>query len=249
MVLPRESSTGDEPPDDEPPHAPVRLATRAEDAPAAAASDTAFAQVLEQARALDKAALATIYQRYVPLIYRYIAARVRDTHVTEDLTSEVFVNAVTNIAGLRADDELTFAAWLLRIARNVVFGHYRKSRARPPVGSVERIADEPAASAEAGDPLDVVTAREDWSEVVVALHQLTEDQRNVLLYRTVLGYTTDEVARLLGKRTGTIRALQFRALASLARLLDLPRDAHASAGTEPRAPRWWRRREPDASGR
>jgi RNA polymerase sigma-70 factor, ECF subfamily len=237
-------------PEDEPPEAPIRVVVRAEGPPTTgAATEPPFAQVLELARALDKPALGLIYQRYVPLIYRYVAARVRDTHAAEDLTSEVFVSAVTNIAGLRAADELTFAAWLLRIARNVVFAHYRKARAQPPVGSVDHLPDEPAATAEAGDPLGVITARENWSEVVAALHQLTEDQRNVLLYRTVLGYTTDEVARLLGKRTGTIRALQFRALASLARLLERARDAQGGAGQEPRVRRWWRRREPDASER
>jgi RNA polymerase sigma factor (sigma-70 family) len=105
-----------------------------------------------------------------------------------------------------------------------------------------------AATAEAGDPLDVITAREDWSEVVVALHQLTEDQRNVLLHRTVLGYSTDEVARLLGKRRGTIRALQFRALTSLARVLHRTREPGGGASEDP----WTRRRRggkrPDAPG-
>jgi RNA polymerase sigma-70 factor, ECF subfamily len=233
MGIPHASGPDDEPPD-EPPQvvAPVP-----------------FAEVLARARALDKAALALIYQRYVPLVYRYIAARVRDMHVAEDLTSEVFVSTVAHIARVRSDDELTFAAWILRIARNAVFGYFRKARAQPPLGSVEQAHDEIAASAEGGDPLGIVTAREDWSEVVAALHQLTEDQRNVLLYRTVLGYTTEEVAHLLGKRSGTIRALQFRALTSLARLLDRARDMAERGAEGPPARRWWNRREHDASGR
>jgi RNA polymerase sigma-70 factor (ECF subfamily) len=238
-------------PDDEPPDGPAQAVALARALPHAAGmpAPIPFTEVLSRARALDKAALALIYQRYVPLIYRFIVARVRDTHVAEDLTSEVFVSTVAHIAQLRADDELTFAAWILRVARNVVFGHFRKARALPPIGSIAHAHDDPAASAEAGDPLDVITAREDWSEVVVALHQLTEDQRNVLLYRTLLGYTTEEVARLLGKRGGTIRALQFRALSSLARLLDRARDAEGSVGGDPPARRWWRGSESDASGR
>jgi RNA polymerase sigma-70 factor (ECF subfamily) len=160
----------------------------------------------------------------------------------------VFVSTVAHIAQLRADDELTFAAWILRISRNVVFGHFRRAQAQPPIGSVERAHAELATSAEAGDPLGVITAREDWSEVVAALHQLTEAQRNVLLYRMVLGYTTDEVARLLGKRTGTIRALQFRALTSLARLLDQARDAEGSASEGSPARHWWQTRESEGEG-
>ncbi len=48
---------------------------------------------------------------------------------------------------------------------------------------------------------------------------MPEEQRTVLLYRCVLGYDTGEVARLLGRQAGAVRALQFRALSSLARLL------------------------------
>ncbi len=219
-------------PDSEPPDLPARAAALVT-APATA-RPMPFADVLTRARALDKPALALIYQRYAPLIYRYIAARVRDTHVAEDLTSEVFVSAVAHISQVRAHDDLTFAAWLLRVARNAVFGHFRKVRAQPPTGSVELAHDELVTSAEAGDPLGVIIAREDWSEVMAALHRLTEDQRNVLLYRMVLGHSTDEVARLLGKRWGAIRALQFRALASLARVLNWPRDAASGAGADPR---------------
>jgi RNA polymerase sigma-70 factor (ECF subfamily) len=76
------------------------------------------------------------------------------------------------------------------------------------------------ASAEEGDPLAIITAREDWAEVVAALNALTEDQRSVVLYRCLFGYSTEEVARILEKRPGAVRALQFRALASLVRLLD-----------------------------
>jgi RNA polymerase sigma factor (sigma-70 family) len=79
--------------------------------------------------------------------------------------------------------------------------------------------EEIAATAEADDPLHILTARESWSEVATALNRLTEEQRMVVLYRCVLGYSTEEVGQLLGKPAGTIRALQFRALAQLSRLL------------------------------
>ncbi|HEV2236971.1 MAG TPA: RNA polymerase sigma factor [Ktedonobacterales bacterium] len=222
MAIPHAPEPDDGPPCP-PPGAPPRAVTLARTLPPATPLALPFAEVLRRARALDHAALALLYQRHAPLVHRYIAARVRDTHLAEDLTSEVFVRTVAHIAQLRADDELTFAAWLLRIARNAVCGHFRMTRAQPPTGPVEHAGDALAAGAEAGDPLDVITAREEWSEVVVALRQLTEEQRQVLLYRALLGYSTDEVARLLGKRRGAIRALRFRALAALARLLDRPR--------------------------
>jgi len=180
--------------------------------------DTSFSVILDRARSLDKPALGFLYERYLAIVYRFVYLRVGDTHVAEDLTADVFFSVVAHIQQLHATDELTFAAWILRIARNVVLAHYRALRAQPPTESVSHLAL--TTSAEEGDPLAVITAREDWSVVVSALHALTEDQRNVVLYRCLLGYSAIEVGRLLEKRPGAIRALQFRALTTLARLLE-----------------------------
>jgi RNA polymerase sigma-70 factor, ECF subfamily len=180
--------------------------------------DSSFSAILDHARALDKQALGLLYERYLAIVYRFVYLRVGDTHVAEDLTADVFFSVVAHIQQLHATDELTFAAWILRIARNVVLAHHRTLRAQPPTESASLLAL--TTSAEEGDPLAIITAREDWSTVVSALNALTEDQRNVVLYRCLLGYSAIEVGRLLEKRPGAIRALQFRALTSLARLLD-----------------------------
>jgi RNA polymerase sigma-70 factor, ECF subfamily len=180
--------------------------------------DTSFSVILDRARSLDKPALGFLYERYLAIVYRFVYLRVGDTHVAEDLTADVFFSVVAHVQQLHATDELTFAAWILRIARNVVLAHHRTLRAQPPTESASLLAL--TTSAEEGDPLAIITAREDWSTVVSALNALTEDQRNVVLYRCLLGYSAIEVGRLLEKRPGAIRALQFRALTSLARLLD-----------------------------
>ena len=177
-----------------------------------------LSSVLERARHLDGHALGLLYERYLATVYRYIYLRVNDTHTAEDLTSEVFFSVVSHIQQLQTNDEIAFVAWLLRIARNVVLAHYRALRTHPTAESMTE--DTLTTTAEEGDPLTVITAREDWAEVVAALNALTEDQRSVVLYRCLLGYSTEEVAQLLGKRPGAVRALQFRALASLARLLN-----------------------------
>jgi RNA polymerase sigma-70 factor (ECF subfamily) len=178
-----------------------------------------FARVLDRARALDSAATGQLYARFLPVVYRYVLARVGDVHTAEDLTSDTFIAMVEQISATRAQDELSFAAWLLGIARNKVLMHYRRRRTGPTFAPELDDDAHPSASAEEDDPLAIITARESWSEVVGALNRLTEEQRAVVLYRCVLGYSTEEVAGLMGKKAGTIRALQFRALASLARLL------------------------------
>ncbi len=191
--------------------------------------ELAFTSVLQRARALDSEALSLLYGRYLPGVYRFLLARVGDAHLAEDLTSETFMVMVESVERVRADDELGFAAWLLGIARNKAGEHFRRQASRRWEGEASPSWDEPSTYAEEGDPLGVVVARERWGEVVAAMRQLTEEQRTVILYRCVLGYETEDVSRMMGRQAGAIRALQFRALSSLARLL-------AAAGTNPSVP-------------
>lgn len=210
-----------------------------------------FEQALDRARAADSYALSLLYRRFLPVVYRYTLAQVADPHIAEDLTSETFFAVVEGIRQARARDELSFAAWVLGIARRRVALRLRQTRSRPSA-SLNALEDGPAyaativAGADQGDPLRIITARESVSEVVNALNRLTEEQRAVVLYRGVLGYSVEEVAQLLGKQPGAVRALQFRALASLARLLNSAdtgaRASHAAPdntmrGSDERRPR------------
>ena len=127
---------------------------------------------------------------------------------------------------VQATEELGFAAWLTGIARNKTIMHFRSLRSQP--STVSDYLDEVEAVAGADDPLQILTARESWSEVAAALGRLTEEQRSVLLYRCVLGYSAEEVGQLLGKQAGAIRAVQLRALASLAGLLGIDQRSTSS---------------------
>lgn len=181
-----------------------------------------FEQALQQARTADQHAMGLLYKRFLPVVYRYVLARVGDVHTAEDITSETFFAIVERIGETRAHDELTFVAWALGIARNQVAMHFRRAKSRPATqfspSDGDNIIDTLVGDR---DPLDVITARESLAEIATALERLTEEQRSVVLYRCVLGYSAEDVARLLGKQPGAIRALQFRALASLARFLSL----------------------------
>lgn len=178
-----------------------------------------FGLALERARALDQSALGMLYHRFMPVVYRYALARVGSVHSAEDVTSETFLAVVTGIGSMRAHDELTFAAWVLGIARHKVATHFRRQRTLPETRESLPEGEQPFAVADEDDPLAIITARESWAEVVAGLNKLTDEQRSVVLYRCVLGYPTEDVAQLLDKQPNAIRALQFRALASLARHL------------------------------
>lgn len=195
-----------------------------------------FEQALVRAQSADQQAMGMLYKRFLPVVYRFTLARVGDVHQAEDITSETFFAIVEHIAETRAHDELTFIAWALGIARNQVAMHFRRLKTRPvtPLSSVDFDDDTPQAVDR--DPLEVITARESWAEAVQALDKLTDEQRSVILYRCVLGYSSEDVARLLDKQPGAIRALQFRALSSLARYMTMAEPSDDTAATRRRRP-------------
>jgi RNA polymerase sigma-70 factor (ECF subfamily) len=195
-----------------------------------------FEQALRQAQAANQQAMGMLYKRFLPVVYRYALAHVGDVYTAEDVTSETFFAIVEHIGETRARDELGFAAWALGIARNKVAMHFRRQRARPDAQPLSDQIDFIGHQSHERDPLDVITAQESWGEVVTALGRLTEEQRSVILYRSVLGYSAEDVGQLLGKQPGAVRALQFRALASLARFLEVAgSDAMPPTGDATRA--------------
>lgn len=200
--------------------------------------DFPFALVLQRAQQQDQQALSALYKRLLPVVYRFVLARVSDPHLAEDLTADTFFAVVKDIGETRANDELGFSAWVLGIARSRVLQHFRRQHVRIEAERDLAPIVEPLTSDDEDDPLEIITARESWGTIVAALNRLTDDQRSVVLYRCVLGYSAEEVANLLDKQPGTIRALQFRALASLARFLDIKdkgqRSRQAWSGTDAR---------------
>ena len=191
---------------------------------------------LDRARRGEPEALSALYRRLLPGVFGYIAARVPDRATAEDLTSDVFVQMVECISQLRASDEASVAAWILQIARVTVAGYYRKRAHQPAFVSLEPREEEPGASWGIPDnnpnydPVRSAEAHDEWDAVVKAINALAEDQRQVLVGRLILGYDVATVARMLGKKANAVKALQFRALQRLQRLLGtqpFPEHAHS----------------------
>ena len=188
----------------------------------------AISRQLDRARRGESEALSTLYRQFLPGVFGYIAARVPDRTTAEDLTSEVFLKMVEGISHLRATDEAGFVAWLLQIARITVAGYYRKREHLPALVSLESDSQEEEAlgnsevslrSYPSQDPAERAETRDEWNTVVNAINMLTEEQRQVLVGRLILGYDVATVARMIGKKANAVKALQFRALQSLNRLL------------------------------
>src|SRR5579859_666613 len=201
-----------------------------------------FEHLLALAKQLDADALGALYQQFLQVVYSYVASRIADRRAAEDITSEVFVSMLESISRLRATDEAGFAAWLMRITRFRVADHFRSQAGEVPLASNAGPMDEdneeeallrlPSRNP-ADDPERTAESREEWARVAAAINQLTEDQRQVIVGKLILGYDNEVVARIVGKNVGAVKQLQYRGLQTLNRLLR----GNASAPTSSAAPR------------
>ncbi len=168
--------------------------------------------VIERARRGDRAAFAELYDTYVDNVYRYLIYRVREPSDAEDLTSEVFTRAFANIHRYTWQGK-SFLAWLYTIARNAVTDRRRRDRPTVDLDDAFGLAEDgPTAHDRAvhGEAVDALRG---------AVKHLTSEQQEVLVLRFVENMSSREVAGVLGKNEGAIRALQFRALGRLRKLL------------------------------
>lgn len=163
--------------------------------------------LIRRAQRYDREALSEIYRAHVQAIYRYIYVRVGRPDVAEDLTSEVFLKALESI---RTFDYrgIPVAAWLFRIAHDRVVDYFRKAGREVPIAIGEGPSEDSSSDHPAG-----LTLR--W-----AMERLTSEQQQVLILRFGEGRTSREIAKILGKTEGAVKALQHRALATLRRLLE-----------------------------
>lgn len=169
------------------------------------------AQLIQQAKRGDSAAFASLYATSVTPIYRYCWLHAGGSKEdAEDLTSRVFLKALQSI-GQYEERGRPFLAWLHTIARNLVTDHMRQQ------GRTVILDDTlPAPSSVAEE----VGIRIEYEQLRRAMAQLTVEQRQVVVYRFGLGYQSDEIAAVMGKRPGAVRALQMRALQALRERLE-----------------------------
>ncbi len=161
----------------------------------------------------ESAAFGLLYDRHVAAIYRYVYYRVRDDAEAEDLTSDVFMRALKAMP--RYEPRQAFRAWLYRIARNAVIDRARRGDRQV---SYEDALEHPSAD-QIVVPDEEVLAHSDNATLRGALAKLTPLQQEVVVLHFLEGYSTGEIARIVGKREGTVRGIQFRAIGALRQLI------------------------------
>ncbi|MCB0062681.1 MAG: sigma-70 family RNA polymerase sigma factor [Caldilineaceae bacterium] len=176
--------------------------------------DVSEEELLTGAANFDEAALGELYDRYEARIYSYIYRRTGDSTLAEDLTAQVFLKMLEAIRGGKAWHS-SFSGWLYRIAHNAVIDFYRQ-RDRQKQTDLE---DAAAVVASDHNPVVIAETNLDAAQLRAAIARLTDEQAEVISLRFLEGYSISEVAVMMDKTEGSIKALQYRAVATLRQLL------------------------------
>jgi RNA polymerase sigma-70 factor (ECF subfamily) len=168
-----------------------------------------FAAVLSAARTGDDWAWRAIYDQHAPALLGYL--RARRAAQPEDLLGEVMLQIVRDLPGFKGEVS-DFRAWAFTIAHHRLLDERRRSARKPadavPPGEIERVG--PLGDAEE-DALRALSVE----RVGDLLARLSPDQQNVILLRVLGDLTCEEVGKIIGKRTGAVKALQRRGFEAL----------------------------------
>ena len=161
-------------------------------------------RLLIEAAQNDPSRFAELYELNFHRVYAYVARRVRERAEIQDLTAQVFHQALANLAKFKWKGA-PFVAWLYRIAANAIADQARQKL---------RESGEPNLSSESVTATDL-EAVERRARLFSAVDKLPEDQRRVIVMRFADEKSIREIAEALGRSEGAVKQLQFRALENL----------------------------------
>jgi len=162
-------------------------------------------RLLIEAAQSDPSRFAELYEQNFHRVYAYVARRVRDRVEIQDLTAQVFHKALANLGKFKWKGA-PFAAWLYRIASNVI-ADQAKQKVRESTDQVD-----PSSETSTATDLEAVERR---ARLFSAVDKLPDDQRRVIVMRFADEKSIREIAGELGRSEGAVKQLQFRALENL----------------------------------
>jgi RNA polymerase sigma factor (sigma-70 family) len=178
---------------------------------------------LVRAACREPAVFGQLYERYFPIVYGYCHRRLDEPATAEDACAAIFSRAFASLGSCRHPDR--FRSWLFTIAHHEITDRYRARESLADLDAVAHTLRDPARS-----PEDSAIAADERRAVRNAMRALPDDQRHVVELR-LAGLTGPEIADIVGRRHGAIRALQHRAYGRLRTLLaDLAPDEHTPSG-------------------
>jgi len=168
--------------------------------------------LVQRAQQNDHEAFAQLYEEYFDKIYRYVALKIGNRVEAEDMTQQVFINALHSISSYKWRG-FPFSAWLFRIAHNQVVDYLRKKTRQPTVPLNE------SAIFSESNPQKTAEQKMNVEQLVLATRKLTPAQQEVILLRFAGELPIAQVAKIMGKGEGAIKALQHSAIVALRKTL------------------------------
>jgi RNA polymerase sigma-70 factor (ECF subfamily) len=178
--------------------------------------------LVKRAQAGDQVAIGAIYDRLAARVYRFALFRVGSRADAEDLMQRTFLKMIESLPRYQPRG-IPFEAWFFRLARNSVIDHLRGRRRDQPLETLAGI------DSHLPGPEESTELAMEFRRLEEALEKLTPVQQEVIGYRFMAGLSAREIGLVIGKREGSVRALQFRALQAL-------RHSLASAAVVPALP-------------
>jgi RNA polymerase sigma-70 factor, ECF subfamily len=189
--------------------------------------------LVDRAKSGDAGAFADLYDRYVDQVFAYVYRRVGHRQLAEDLVGDVFLRAYRRLSSFEWQG-VDLGAWIITIARNRVHDHFKSARFRLERATEEVREDPGLGTMPDDDPERVAVARDLARSLGEALERLKPDHREVIELRFIHDMSVAETAAVLERSVGATKALQYRALRSLAGEVsdhpDLARMASAGLG-------------------
>jgi len=162
-------------------------------------------RLLIEAAQQDPARFAELYELNFERVYAYVVKRVQDRAEAEDVTAEVFHQALANLKRFEWRG-IPFAAWLFRIAANLISDRWQKAG--------REITDDCAIESAAVSPVEIEEV-ERRAMLFRLVETLPSEQKRVVVLRFVEQKSIKEVAKEVRKTEGAVKQLQFRALSTL----------------------------------
>ena len=170
-------------------------------------------ELIEEAKTRPEA-FRPLYDRYYPVMFRYVYNKLRDKEQTADLTSQIFLKALLNLPKYK-NQGVPFSAWLYRIAKSEVGQYFRDEKKQPVV-----VVDEALFAEIAEEGADL--ALEHWQgQLAAALQHLALEEIHLLDLRFQEEKAFKEIGQILGITENNAKVKTYRLLDKLRRLLKL----------------------------
>ena len=160
----------------------------------------------------DVASMSGIYEHRNRALFRFFYRLTGRQAPAEDLTHEVFLRMIRYRHTYQAGDG--FEAWMYRIARNAFADYVKKTRLEAPAGEGEMEAVESANPSQ----FESLAKQQDLATLHRALRRLPDEKRELILLSRFQGLSYEQIGRIVGCETGTVKVRVFRAMKEMGRI-------------------------------